>query len=311
MCGHMLPTDKILQKHLAEWQEWLAHQRRFSKHTAIAYSGDLDEFLMFLAKHQGEEVSLEVLDTLMPQDFRAWLAHRMTEADYAPSSSARAVSSIRNFFSYLRKNQVISNQSLTQVRLPKQKGKLPKALGEIQINEILATLESYDEKGWIAKRDKALLLLLYGCGLRISEALSLLPSDISLTTQSIKVLGKRSKEREVPLLPQVAQAVIQYKNECPYPLDKYLFLGKQGKKLQPAIFQKEIRTLRRSLNLPEYTTPHTLRHSYATHLLSAGAGLRDIQELLGHEHLSTTQRYTHVDTERLIKAYMDAHPKGK
>lgn len=307
----MLPIDEKLQKHIGEWQSWLAHTRRFSKHTAVAYLTDLSEFLVFLAKHRGEEIALKALDDSMPQDFRAWLAHRMTEANYAPSSSARAVSSIRNFFSYLRKNQVIANQSLAQVRLPKQKSKLPKALGEIQIDEILATLESYDEKGWIARRDKALLLLLYGCGLRIGEALSLCPSDISPTTQTIKVLGKRNKEREVPLLPQVAQAVVQYKKECPHPLDKHLFLGKQGKPLQPAVFQKEVRNLRRNLNLPEYTTPHTLRHSYATHLLSSGAGLRDIQELLGHEHLSTTQRYTHVDTERLLNAYTAAHPKGK
>lgn len=307
----MLPADKTLIAYVKEWQEWLAHTRRFSNHTVIAYQGDLSEFLTFLARHYADTITISHLEKASPQDFRAWLAHRATEAEYAASSSARAVSSLRSFFSYLRKREALTNQSMIGLRLPKQKNKLPKALDENQMEEVIAAIDGYDGKGWIGKRDKALLLLLYGCGLRISEALSLLPSDIAQETQLIRVVGKRSKEREVPLLASVAIAIEDYKKACPYADKETLFFGKQGKKLQPAVFQKEVRNLRRQLNLPEYTTPHTLRHSYATHLLSAGAGLRDIQELLGHEHLSTTQRYTHVDTSRLLNAYTNAHPKAK
>lgn len=307
----MLPADKILLTYIQEWHEWLAHTRRFSRHTVVAYQGDLSGFLTFMAAHLGGIISVSVLQKTTPQDFRAWLAHRATEASYAPSSSARAVSSLRSFFSFLRKREVLTNQAMIGLRLPKQKSKLPKALDEHQMQEVIETIDGYEGNGWVGKRDKALLLLLYGCGLRISEALSLKPADISSSTQMIRVVGKRNKEREIPLLASVADAVDAYQKECPYEDKDTLFFGKLGKPLQPAIFQKEIRNLRRQLNLPEYTTPHTLRHSYATHLLSAGAGLRDIQELLGHEHLSTTQRYTHVDTSRLLNAYSKAHPKAK
>lgn len=307
----MLPVDKKLLKYIQEWTEWLEHTRRFSSHTVVAYQSDLSEFLSFMAKHNASEISALILQKTSPQDFRAWLAHRATEASYAPSSSARAVSALRSFFSYLRKREVLTNQAMVGLRLPKQKGKLPKALDQHQMQEVITEIETYEAKGWVGLRDKALLLLLYGCGLRISEALSLKPADISSSTHMIRVLGKRSKEREVPLLDSVTTAIEAYKKECPYHDKETLFFGKQGRPLQPAVFQKEIRHLRQTLNLPEYTTPHTMRHSYATHLLTAGAGLRDIQELLGHEHLSTTQRYTHVDTSRLLNAYSKAHPKAK
>jgi integrase/recombinase XerC len=155
------------------------------------------------------------------------------------------------------------------------------------------------------------LVLIYGCGLRISEALSLSYKDIP-TGDSLTIIGKGNKQRMVPVLPVVKEAINAYVAECPHPFtpSSPLFFGKRGKALDPAIFQLQLRKLRHQLGLPETTTPHAFRHSFATHLLSAGGDLRSIQELLGHASLSTTQRYTHVDKERLMKAYTTAHPRA-
>jgi integrase/recombinase XerC len=204
------------------------------------------------------------------------------------------------------------------VPTPKLDQPLPKAPNLAPARATLDGLEAGDTKPWLGARNHALAMLLYGCGLRIREALALTLGDIRSDTDSLRVLGKGKKERQVPLLPVIRQAIQDYLAQSPYHEASFhraaefpLFVGKRGKKLQPAVFQRTLQHLRRSYGLPDSLTPHALRHAFATHLLSNGAELRDIQELLGHESLSTTQRYTHVDTSRLLAAYNAAHPSAK
>lgn len=200
----------------------------------------------------------------------------------------------------------------TAMRSPKQPKSLPKPLTDRQALKITTAEAQLNEEPWIAARNAAVLSLLYGCGLRISEALGLAPADFTPGARSLRITGKGNKTRIVPLLAVVTEAVDAYKKLCPYHLaaDQPLFLGARGGKLQPAIIQREMQKLRGAFGLPENATPHALRHSFATHLLAGGGDLRTIQELLGHASLSTTQIYTGVDTARLLEIYDNAHPRA-
>ncbi len=261
-------------------------------------------------KHLGQEASIEQLLALTLQDFRSWLAHRHQE-NFDFASSARALSSLRNFFRYLDKKKGLANSAIFQVRSPKQKQLLPKAVAVPDALLATTTIAELAREPWVGLRDTALLMLIYGCGLRIAEALSVLRNQISAQSDMLTVLGKRNKERQVPLLPIVRDAIHTYLKACPYHIapDAPLFVGAKGGLLHPAIFNKQIRHMRRYLGLPESTTPHAFRHSFATHLLSGGVDLRTIQELLGHASLNSTQRYTHVDTDKLLSVYQNAHPR--
>lgn len=305
----MLPVAADLQKSMSDWEEWMRHARRSSEHTIISYQNDLRHFCEFLAQHLGGKVSLSQLKSLEARDLRAWLATRAGE--YESTSNARALSTVKSFFRYLEKQGAIENAAVFHIRSPKIKKSLPKALAEEQAGQAMSTIGTQHKEEWLNKRDLALLTLIYGCGLRISEALSLTYKDIP-KGNTISVIGKGDKQRQVPVLPIIKEAIADYVANCPHHFEAgtSLFLGKQGKKLDPAIFQLQLRKLRAQLNLPESTTPHAFRHSFATHLLSSGGDLRSIQELLGHASLSTTQRYTHVDKERLLKAYEAAHPRA-
>lgn len=307
---------------LIAWEIWLRDVRRMSPHTLRAYTDDLAQFLGFLSSHCGEAITPALLASLALRDFRAWLAAR-SAAGLAHSSSARALAVVRNFFRYTEKQaaaqpnlhaQIFTNPALFALRAPRRQAPLPKALSEAQSHMALAGMEHSDTHAepWIASRNHALLLLLYGCGLRIAEALRLTRGDVE-GQSALRILGKGNKERVVPLLPAVAEAIARYVALCPHRLGKKdpLFVGVRGGPLNAAQFQRDVAQLRRALGLPESTTPHAFRHSFATHLLGSGADLRAIQELLGHASLSTTQRYTLVDTERLLAAYHDAHPRAR
>jgi integrase/recombinase XerC len=303
----ILPASDELASLAREWERWLADIKRASRYTIISYQNDLSQFFGFLSAHQGGKVTLKQLAAIEPKDIRAWLASRLGE--FEPTSTARALSTLKSFFRWLEKQGKIKNESVFHIRSPKLKKPLPKALAEEQSAAALAGIGSAHKEEWVNKRDLALLTLIYGCGLRISEALNLTRAQVA---DSIVITGKGNKQRVVPVLPVVKTAIEDYMSACPYPAEKDspLFLGARGKKLDAAIFQREIRLLRQALGLPESTTPHAFRHSFATHLLSAGGDLRSIQELLGHASLSTTQRYTHVDRDRLQKAYSAAHPRA-
>jgi integrase/recombinase XerC len=307
--------DPDLAAAVAEWQGWLADERRASPHTLSAYLSDLAAFFDFLTGHLGGAPSLTDLSALRPADFRSWLAQRLRDG-MAPTSTARALSTVRGFFRRLERRDLIHNPALRVLRTPKLPHAIPKPLSETGAKEALAAAGSDAKQPWIAKRDAAVLLLLYGGGLRIGEALGLNQDDAPPTgsgkTITISILGKGRKQRIVPVLPVVAEAIADYRAACPFVLqtDDPLFVGAQGKRLQAGIVQKEMRNIRAALGLPDTATPHALRHSFATHLLGNGGDLRTIQELLGHASLSTTQRYTAVDSAKLLETYRAAHPRA-
>lgn len=310
-----IATDAQIQ--MRNWLKEMASVRRASDHSIEAYLHDVSSFLAFLHQHVGESVTLAVLENMQERDVRSWLAYRAGRG-YAKSSNARALSAVRTFFKYLNNHAGIRNLAALQVPTPKLDKPLPKAPSIAQTNATLDGLEANDDAPWIGARDHALAMLLYGCGLRVSEALALTIGDVVLVSDSLRVLGKGKKERQVPLLPIIRQAITDYIAQSPYHEAKFhrpdnfpLFVGARGRVLQPAVFQRRLQHLRGAYGLPESLTPHALRHAFATHLLSNGAELRDIQELLGHESLSTTQRYTHVDATRLMAAYNAAHPSTK
>jgi len=303
-------ATSALENAITHWENWLSGVKRSSEYTLISYKIDLANFLNFLNEHLGAKIGFSELQNLETQDIRAWLSGRVA-ADYETSSNARALSTVKNFFRYLEKQGKIKNAAVLSVRGAKIKKSLPRALNETQAADALAELPHLHTEAWINARDLALLTLIYACGLRVGEALYITYGEIP-TSDSLLITGKGNKQRKVPVLPIVRSAIAQYISLCPHSFSKDtpLFLGLRGSALDAAVFQRQLRVLRNSLNLPDSTTPHAFRHSFATHLLSAGADLRSIQELLGHASLSTTQRYTHVDKNRLMAAYKNSHPRA-
>lgn len=306
-------ADSSVQEALLRWQSQLVGERRASEHTVEAYLRDVIAFLDFISGHCGEKVSITLLTKLKTGDFRAWLARRVGEG-YARTSTARALSSVRMFFRFLDREGLGHNAAIGAVRGPRLPRPVPKALADRETKDLMNAVTQpsrHDESAWIAARDLAVLLLLYGCGLRISEALALSISDLT-DDDSITVTGKGGKTRMLPILAVVRQAIEDYVTLCPQTLatDGPLFVGVRGGQLRSRVIQKRMQELRVALGLPDSATPHALRHSFATHLLASGGDLRAIQELLGHASLSSTQRYTDVDSARLIDVYRRAHPRA-
>jgi integrase/recombinase XerC len=302
-----------LDKAASDWSLWLERERRLSPHTLAAYRSDFSAFLRFLTDHLGELPGIGQIAALKPADLRAWLAARASQ-DLARSSSNRALSAVRSFLRWLSRNNLADTTALAGLKGPRTPRSLPKAIAIDEAAELAAAVEDSPAEPWIGARDLALLLLLYGCGLRIGEALSLRRRDAPMPgTEVLRVLGKGRKERLVPVLPAVAGAIEQYLKLCPYAPsgEGPLFLGARGGALSPRILQRALHGLRMRLGLPDWTSPHALRHSFATHLLAGGGDLRTIQELLGHASLSTTQRYTAVDSARLASIYRAAHPRAR
>lgn len=301
------PTAKAYRAFLG----WLSDERRLSPHTIAAYSHDVEDFLTFLTRHLGAPPDLSDLADLRQLDFRSWLA-RLSEDGVQDVSRARKLSSIRTFFRYLRKKGLVENDRLQLVRAPKIPHSVPKPLSVPDAELLLESAGDFETESWVAKRNIALLTMLYGCGLRIAEALSLNEKDAP-SGDAMRVLGKGNKERFVPVLPAVRDALSAYLSESPFAGDPDgpLFRGVRGGRMNQDTARKPIRMLRIALGLPDTATPHALRHSFATHLLAGGGDLRAIQELLGHASLSTTQRYTEVDTARLMAEYARAHPRAR
>lgn len=296
-----------LSKILQDWQTWLKVEKNVSKHTFRAYTSDLTQFLNFLATHHGNTVSINNLSNSNVTDFRSWLSKKALSGA-GNASRARSLSGLKNFLSWIDKQGIAHNAAINHIRAPKLPRKVARPLEEVQAFRLLNQMP---EDSWIDLRNKALFTMLYGAGLRIDEALSL---DIENLPREghLRVRGKGNKERQVPVLKQVEEALTTYRESCPFPEQpaRPLFLGIKGKRLNQGVAQKAMRDLRRALNLPETATPHALRHSFATHLLQNGANLREIQELLGHTSLSTTQRYTDVNAEELMRIYKAAHPRA-
>lgn len=291
---------------------WLDHLRALdgaAAHTVKAYGTDVARFLGFMAGHRGPE-GLSAMTTLPPADLRAWMAWER-ERGLQARSLARALSAVKGFVAFVADREGADATTVLSARGPKFRRKLPRPLTVEGARDIIETVGDQSLTGWIAARDMAVVTLLYGCGLRISEGLGLTGAAHPLP-ETLRITGKGGKERLVPVLPAAREAVARYVALCPFDLDRTapLFRGARGGPLNPRLIALVMEKARLQLGLPATATPHALRHSFATHLLSAGGDLRAIQELLGHASLSTTQAYTAVDAARLMEVYDKAHPRA-
>ena len=298
---------------LTAWLDYLAKERRASPRTLEAYGDAVRRYLIFLQGHRGEAISTEAMASVTPAELRAFLASRRSGTrPLSPRSLSQTLSAIRTFHNYLDRRLNIANAAIALVRGPRVTPGVPRPVSEDQAKGLLAEPGfDADRQAWEMARDTALLTLLYGCGLRISEALSLTRADLPLA-DVLRVTGKGGKTRLVPVLPAVREALSDYLSVLPFTLSgtDFFFRAKRGGPFSPRHAQAMVQMLRGRLGLPDSATPHALRHSFATHLLGAGADLRSIQELLGHASLSTTQRYTDVDAQALLSAYAAARPRA-
>jgi integrase/recombinase XerC len=310
-----LPADErflapAIRAGLADWLTHLRALKGSASATTNAYSRDVARYLQFLAQHRGGVEGLAQIATTTQSDLRAWMAEERTRG-LSARSLARALSAVKGFTSWAADRTGADATTVLSARGPKFRRKLPRPLSETGAAALLETIGDDAREDWIAARDTAIVTLLYGLGLRISEALSLTAASHPLP-QTLRITGKGGKTRIVPVLPAAAEAVAAYVNLCPFDLspDTPLFRGVRGGPVNPRLIQSAVERARLRLGLPATATPHALRHSFATHLLSAGGDLRAIQELLGHASLSTTQGYTAVDAARLMDVYEKAHPRA-
>jgi integrase/recombinase XerC len=292
------------------WLSSLKHERRASPNTLRAYGDDVSRFLGFQREHLGGSVSEAALAKLRPADIRAFIASRRS-GGLGAGGVQRALAAIRSFYKFLAREGILENAAPRSVRTPRIKRGLPRPLSEADAARAIEEAGEHNVE-WLAARDSALLTLLYGAGLRVSEALSLKRGDVPLS-ETLTILGKGRKERMVPVLAVVREAISDYAGKIPYTgaPSSPLFLSRRGNAMSPREAQALMQKLRGRLGLAEKATPHALRHSFATHLLQGGGDLRSVQELLGHASLSTTQTYTAVDVRQLMETYQNAHPRGK
>lgn len=292
---------------LQNWLTWLRVEKNMSKHTIRAYVSDVSQFIDFLAPHKGKALSVGDISDSGVTDFRSWLSRKAASGN-VNASRARSLSGLKNLLTWMDKQGIAHNAKIGTIRAPKIPRKLPKPL---EVTQAFRLLDDMPCDNWIDRRNKALFTLLYGCGLRIDEALSLTIDDLP-RDGFLNVTGKGNKERQVPVLKQINEQILIYRNACPFPEtpSRALFCNSKGNALHQGVVQNAMRSLRKQLNLPDKATPHALRHSFATHLLQNGANLREIQELLGHVSLSTTQIYTDINFEDLKEIYKKAHPRA-
>ncbi|MDR1236526.1 MAG: tyrosine-type recombinase/integrase [Holosporaceae bacterium] len=298
-----------MKEFLKCWLEELEIQKYYSRHTIEAYRRDVTNFENFLVGHIGDNVSPEILRTLKTADFRSWLSRRISDGLTA-RSNVRALSALKSFFRYLAKRDLVDLKSIDSVKRPKLSALLPKPIKEDKILDFL-NLDFFFENDpqWITDRDRALFSLLYCCGLRINEALNIKTKDVA---DEIKISGKGKKDRMILVLPLVSDRIKIYISGCPHDLSEgFLFVGLKGKRLHASLADNRLQKLRLMHDLPDHASAHAFRHSFATHLIQHGADLRSVQELLGHESLSSTQIYTDVDDCNLLKTYAKTHPLEK
>ena len=292
------------------WQQHLAHSRRRSVHTVRAYVATAQRFCTFLNLHLGQTVDAKALTDITAADMRAFMATRRRDG-LTNASAAREMSALRSFLKFVIDQSDTPDASVPRLRGPKTKRNLPRPVSPREAVDLTTAVAERDAPAWVQARDLAVLLLLYGAGLRISEATGLTGAALPLG-ETLRLTGKGGKVRIVPILPQVRVAVENYADLTPYATqaDEPLFRGTRGGPLAPALIRRAVQNARTALGLPDTATPHALRHSFATHLLGAGADLRSLQELLGHASLSSTQIYTQVDAALLLDVYENAHPRA-
>ena len=295
---------------IKEWASYNINLRNLSENSVKAYSLDLRDFLNFSFKESVVVLKSDLSD-ISGHTIRLWILSLRNKSVKA-SSLSRKISSLKNFFHWLENSHNIFNSAISKLDSPKKDSKLPRPVAVNDIKNLFSAFENKKEKRWIISRNQAIFLLLYTCGLRISEAINMKTNELPLNS-SVLVKGKGKKERMVPILNIANQAIENYTKKCPYPISnsEYVFLGIRGNRMLPRSFQKAMERARNSIGLPSSTTPHSLRHSYATHLLNAGTDLRSIQKLLGHSSLSSTQIYTQIEQKRLLQVYKSTHPREK
>jgi integrase/recombinase XerC len=295
---------------LANWLEACKALDGAADNTLAAYRTDVLDFIVFLTSHHAEPQGLSPLACVTTTDIRSWMAH-LRRQEVGARSIARKLSAVKTFYRWLSRREGFEPTAVLSARAPKFQKKLPRPLSEDAARAMIDTVECQSPTTWQGARDAAVITLLYGCGLRISEALGLTGKELPFGA-SLRIFGKGGKERIVPVLPVAVRAVETYLGLCPYPVerDMAIFRGARGGPLNPRLVAKVTEQARMQLGLPATATPHAMRHSFATHLLAAGGDLRAIQELLGHSSLSTTQAYTAVDEVHLMKVYEASHPKA-
>ena len=301
-----------MEEQVAAFMDYLTQTKNYSVHTATAYETDIRDFIKFYDNFNGCNVTLSDFARADTICFRAWLADRQRR-DLAHKSTARALSSLRGFYKFLSKKYDIKNNAIGLISSPKVPRKLSKAIEVSDVEHMHDAIKEIDDaEPWIAARDWALVVLIFGCGLRISEALSLKNSDVRGRPDSLRILGKGSKERIVPVLSSVYSAIKKYTKLRPFGStpEEPLFRSVRGLPMSPRMAEKVVEKVRHYLQLPDYVTPHALRHTFATALLAGGADLRSLQELLGHSSLSTTQLYTKVNMSEIMNIYEHAHPRA-
>ncbi|WP_103332872.1 tyrosine recombinase XerC [Pseudotabrizicola formosa] len=306
----MTAISPQVREALATWSQQLSAIHGAARNTVTAYLRDVTGYLNFLAVHRGGAEGLAGLASLPQGDLRAWMAHERARGVSA-RSLARALSAVKNFTAWVADRAGVDATTVLSARGPRFTRKLPRPLSVTGAQDMIDTVAEQGREDWVGARDRAVLTLLYGCGLRISEALGLTGAAHPLA-EVLRITGKGNKTRLVPVLPVARAAVADYVRLCPFDLEAKgpLFRGARGGPLNPRLISGVMETARMQLGLPATATPHAMRHSFATHLLSAGGDLRAIQDLLGHASLSTTQVYTAVDAARLMEVYEKAHPRA-
>ena len=306
----VIVNDKKLIEATNAWLVWLNVERNLSPNTVRSYKKNLGIMLHFSHCSINQPLTLELLENHDIKFFRAWLLS-LSQIGYENETIANAISALRSFYKFLNNNFNFNNSAIFSISRPKVAKRLPRPIDKEQVKTLLNGIKSSSEIEWMAKRNYAIAMLLYGCGLRISEALNLSYSDIQ-DDDWIKVLGKGSRERLVPVLPVVIQSIREYVESVPFDIkdSHFLFLGKSGKPLRGEVFRKTLKKVYESKNISHNITPHMLRHSCATHLLDNDVGLREIQELLGHSSLSSTQQYLGVSSKKVLDIYSQCHPRA-
>lgn len=306
-----LTLNSELKEIFSQWLLYLKAGRAMSTHTLEAYQSDFLQFVNFNQSHFSQTINLDLLLKLTRSELRAWLSDRHRQA-YHMRSTARALSAVKSFFRFLQTQKILNDHSIFEIHPPKRTRTLPRPLSVDQALDLVNNIDQISDNAWIGLRDKALFMLIYSAGLRISEALSLNIQD-SKSEDYLTIKGKGNKFRKVPFLANIKEQIQLYLEKMPFAAEPTmpLFMGMKGKRLQRAIAEKQMRHYRSLAQLPDSATPHALRHSCASHLMSATGDLRAIQELLGHASLSTTQIYTEIDKDYLMKAYQAAHPRSK
>ena len=301
-------TNNLLQKFVKEWIDWIIHERRLSEKTVKSYKIDLSFFLQHLKEYKNKSINFSDLERLDQSDLTSWFYKRINNG-ISHRSNARSLSSIKSFLHFLIKKKIIKYSLFMRIKGPKFNSNLPRPLSHNQVRKIFKNIVENKQK-WVGMRDLSIILLMWGYGLRISEALNLKLSD--LQSNDLSIFGKGKKTRLIPIAEEVSMFLKQMIKKCPFEFDEnnFIFVGIRGKKLKAEIIQKEIRRLRNSFMLPDNTTPHSLRHTFATELLENMVDLRVIQEILGHSSLSTTQKYTKVSSDRLRDVISKNHPRA-